>query len=94
MQARRVFILLLIIALVGTAYYFLTTERSKGLTLIGTVDANQVIVSSNIQGRIEKLLVDEGTDVKAGDPIAVIDSSITSIDRLRGERKLGSRSAK
>ena len=90
MQARRVFILLLIIALVGTAYYFLTTERSKGLTLIGTVDANQVIVSSNIQGRIEKLLVDEGTDVKAGDPIAVIDSSELNAQKQAAEATLAS----
>jgi multidrug resistance efflux pump len=41
--------------------------------LIGTVDSNQVIVSPQIQGRLQKLLVDEGTPVKSGDLIAVID---------------------
>ena len=43
--------------------------------LIGTVDANQVIVSAQVEGRIQKLLVDEGTPVKAGDLIAVLDPS-------------------
>jgi multidrug resistance efflux pump len=41
--------------------------------LIGTVDANQVIVSPQTPGRISKLLVDEGTQVKPGDLIAMID---------------------
>src|SRR6185437_12841792 len=43
--------------------------------LIGTVDANQVMVSPQIQGRIEKLLVDEGSPVKAGDVIALLDAN-------------------
>ncbi len=43
--------------------------------LIGIVDANQVIVSSKIMGRVEKLYVDEGSKVKAGDLIAEIDSA-------------------
>src|SRR5208282_2186394 len=41
----------------------------------GIVDANQVIVSSKIMGRVEKLYVDEGSKVKAGDLIAEIDSA-------------------
>ena len=90
MQARRIAILLLIILGAGVAYYFLTTGSNKGLTLIGTVDANQVIVSANIQGRIEKLLVDEGTDVKAGDPIAVIDSTELTAEKQAAEATLAS----
>jgi multidrug resistance efflux pump len=90
LQARRIFVLLFIILVVGVVYYFLTTNRDKGLTLIGTVDANQVIVSSNIQGRIEKLLVDEGTDVKAGDPVAVIDSTELNAEKEAAEATLAS----
>jgi HlyD family secretion protein len=88
--ARKIAVLLLVILVVGVAYYFLTTGSSKGLTLIGTVDANQVIVSANIQGRIEKLLVDEGTDVKVGDPIAVIDSSELNAEKQAAEATLAS----
>ena len=76
MSARnRFFILLAIIFLISAAYYFFSTDHSPDLVLIGTVDANQVIVSAQVEGRIQKLLVDEGTPVKAGDLIAVLDPS-------------------
>jgi HlyD family secretion protein len=75
MKRGRFFILLLIILAVSIGYYLATMERDKGLVLIGTVDANQVIVSAKIQGRIEKLLVEEGTPVKEGDLIAILDSA-------------------
>jgi HlyD family secretion protein len=75
MKSGRFLIVIVIILAVSIGYYFATTERDKGLVLIGTVDANQVIVSAKIQGRIEKLLVDEGTPVKQGDLIAVLDSA-------------------
>lgn len=63
-----------ILVLAAVAYYFFSTDRSTDLVLIGTVDANQVIVSSKITGRIEKLTVEEGTPVRAGQLIATVDS--------------------
>ena len=76
MSARnRVFILLGIILAISGAYYFLSTPRGGDLVLVGTVDANQIVVSPQIQGRILKLLVDEGTQVKQGDLIAELDPS-------------------
>jgi HlyD family secretion protein len=76
MSARnRFFILLGIIFVVAAAYYFFSTDHSRDMVLIGTVDANQVIVSAQVEGRIQKLLVDEGTAVKGGDLIAVLDPS-------------------
>src|SRR5262249_22474975 len=56
-------------------YYLLSTPRGSDLILIGSVDANQVIVSPQTPGRISKLLVDEGTQVKQGDLIATLDPS-------------------
>ena len=76
MSARnRFFILLGIIFVIAATYYFFSVDHSSDLDLIGTVDANQVIVSAQVEGRIQKLLVDEGTPVKAGDLIAVLDPS-------------------
>src|ERR1700735_1987603 len=76
MSARnRFFILLGIIFIMSAIYYFFSADHSKDLVLIGTVDSNQVIVSAQVEGRIQKLLVDEGTPVKAGDLIAVLDPS-------------------
>jgi HlyD family secretion protein len=76
MSARnKFFVLLGIIFVVAATYYYFSTDHSRDLVLIGTVDSNQVIVSAQVEGRIQKLLVDEGTPVKAGDLIAVLDPS-------------------
>lgn len=76
MSARnRFFTLLSVIFVISLIYYLFSTDHSKDLVLIGTVDSNQVIVSAQVEGRIQKLLVDEGTPVKAGDLIAVLDPS-------------------
>jgi len=75
-NTRNKFLVLLgVLCVVALIYYFVSTPRSKDLVLIGTVDSNQVIVSSQVGGRITKLRVDEGTQVKQGDPIAILDPS-------------------
>ena len=75
MNARnRVFLILGILFAGSLVWYLLTTHRSSDLELIGTVDANEVLVSSKIPGRIQTLTVDEGDTVKAGQLIAVIES--------------------
>jgi multidrug resistance efflux pump len=89
-NSRKFAVLLLVILAGATGYYFLTTDRNSGLDLVGTVDANQVIVSARTQGRIEKLLVDEGSEVKAGDPIAVLDSAELTAARQAAEATLAS----
>lgn len=76
MNARAKFLLLLgVVVAISTAYYFFSTPRGTDLVLVGTVDANQIVVSPQIQGRILKLLVNEGTQVKQGDLIALLDPS-------------------
>jgi len=42
-------------------WYFVTVRPSNDLQLIGTVDANEVVVSSRIAGRIQKLQIDPQT---------------------------------
>ena len=76
MKARNKFLIVLAVILaVSTIYYLMSTPRSSDLVMIGTVDSNQIIVSPQMQGRIAKLLVDEGTQVKQGDLIAILDPS-------------------
>jgi multidrug resistance efflux pump len=72
---NKFFIFLGIIALISLGYYWFSTNHSSDLVLIGTVDSNQVIVSPQVQGRIQRLFVDEGTQVKQGDLIAILDPS-------------------
>jgi multidrug resistance efflux pump len=76
MSARNKFLIVLgIILTIASAYYFFSTPAGKDLVLVGTVDANQIVVSPQIQGRILKLLVQEGSQVKQGDLIALLDPS-------------------
>ena len=74
-QRNKFLILLGVILVVATIYYFISTNRESNLVVIGTVDANQVIVSPKITGRIEKLNVTDGTKVKVGDVIAELDTA-------------------
>ncbi|MGO9442744.1 MAG: HlyD family secretion protein [Terriglobales bacterium] len=72
---KRFSIVLSALLLIALAYYFFSTDRTTAMVLIGTVDANQVIVSSKVVGRLETLNFDEGQNVKAGDLVATVDSA-------------------
>src|SRR5580658_4478426 len=71
---NRVFMILGLLTVGSLIWYFVTTRHTTDLKLIGTVDANEVLVSSKIPGRIQTLTVDEGQTVKAGELIATIES--------------------
>jgi multidrug resistance efflux pump len=72
---NRVFLILGLLTVGSLIWYFATTRHSGDLQLIGTVDANEVVVSSKIPGRIQTLTVEEGQTVKAGQLIATIESN-------------------
>jgi multidrug resistance efflux pump len=75
-------------------WYFVTVRPTGDLQLIGTVDANEVLVSSRIQGRILTLTVDEGQDVKAGQLIAVIESEDLDAMRKAADATVSSQKSK
>lgn len=86
MNARnRILIIMGILLVIGLFWYFFSTNRSSDLQLIGTVDANEVVVSSRIPGRIQKLTVDEGDTVTAGELIATIQSDDLAAARNAAE---------
>jgi multidrug resistance efflux pump len=65
MSVRNKFLIILgVIFSAALTYYFISTPSNKDLILIGTVDSNQIIVSPQVNGRLARLLVDEGTPVK------------------------------
>ncbi len=95
MNARnRVFLILGLLTIGSLIWYFVTVRPTGDLQLIGTVDANEVMVSSKIPGRIQSLLVDEGQDVKAGQLIAVIESEDLQAARQAAEATATSQSFK
>jgi HlyD family secretion protein len=90
---NRIFVILGVLFLLSLGWYFFSTNRIEDLQLIGTVDANEVIVSSRIPGRIEKLLVDEGDTVQSGQLIATIQSEDLAAARNAAEATTASQSA-
>src|SRR6202046_2466610 len=82
---NRIFVILGVLFVISLCWYFVTTNRSEDLQLIGTVDANEVIVSSRIPGRIQKLTVDEGDTVQAGQLIATLQSDARAAPRTAAE---------
>lgn len=95
MNARNKFFIILGIIFAGAlAFYLWTTPRGSALDLVGIVDANQVVVSPQTPGILQRLFVDEGSVVKQGDLIATIDPSeleaqargaAATIDSLRSQ---------
>jgi HlyD family secretion protein len=89
-QRNWFFAFLTTLVALAALYYWISTPHTKDIVLIGTVDANQVVVSSKVTGRIEKLTVEEGQSVKAGDLIATVDSEQYQAQRKSAEAQLAS----
>jgi multidrug resistance efflux pump len=95
MNARnRVFLILGLLTIGSLIWYFVTVRPSGDLQLIGTVDANEVVVSAKIPGRIQTLLVDEGDTVKAGQLIATVESDDLQAARAAAEATANSQKFK
>ena len=81
--------------MLGSLIWYLLTARTSGdLHLIGTVDANEVLVSAKIPGRIDKLTVQEGDAVQAGQLIAVIESDDLAAARSAADATVASQQQK
>jgi HlyD family secretion protein len=72
MKRLRPLLILAIVAGLGYAAYAYATRPPTSLTLTGIVTTNDVIVSPQIAGQIEKLLVKEGDEVKKDQLVAVL----------------------
>ncbi len=68
---KKLLLLLIIVALGGGTYYYVSA-RPRALVLTGIVTTNDVVVSPQIGGEIERLAVAEGDAVKKGQVVAVI----------------------
>jgi len=72
-MSRKIIILILVVLVAsGAVFYYARTNRSRGVVLTGIVTTDEIVVSSQIQGQINQLLVREGDTVKAGQLLAVI----------------------
>jgi RND family efflux transporter MFP subunit len=69
---RRVPIVLLLLALLAAGIYYSLSRSPQKIVLTGIVTTDEVIVSSQIQGRLEQLLVRTGDTVTNGELLAQI----------------------
>jgi multidrug resistance efflux pump len=78
---RRLVLVLVILMAAGGVVYWKTRATAQGLLLTGIVTTDDVIVSSEIQGRISHLAVKEGDTVTRGQLLALIEPRELAADR-------------
>ncbi len=69
---RRLAVIAVILAVAAVGLYFWMSHRPRSLTFTGIVATDDVQVSSQIQGRLQRLLVQQGDTVKRGQLLAVV----------------------
>ena len=73
---RRIFIpiILAVALLAGAGWWFFGRSASAAgqQTFSGTIEADEVDITSEVSGKVERLLVDEGATVKAGDTLIAL----------------------
>jgi len=74
MNKKRFLALIIItsIVVVILIYYF-TSRKENGIYGSGFIEIQDVLVSSKIVGQIKEIKIDEGTQVKEGDTLIIID---------------------
>lgn len=75
---RVVVVLLVFLAIAGAAalWYFKLRADSKVLVLSGSIEARDAEVGPLVAGRIKEVLVDEGSTVRAGQPITTLEPDL------------------
>jgi RND family efflux transporter MFP subunit len=71
-KSRKIVLVLLLLAVVGGGIVFTLTRPPGEITLTGIVTTDEVIVSPQIEGRLQTLRVREGDAVTNGELLAVI----------------------
>ena len=86
---KRILRLVVVLAVVGgAAYYWYSTRVPPEIVLTGIVTTNEVVVSPQIAGRLDKLMVAEGDTVIQDQIVAVL-----APDELREEQAFYSHTA-
>jgi HlyD family secretion protein len=80
-MVRRLLVLVLVAGAVGAGVWYYNRPPTA-LVLTGIVTTDEIVVSPQIAGRLEKLLVDEGDTVQKDQLVAVL-----ALDELRQERE-------
>lgn len=92
---KRAPIAVIVISAVAGSAFFLLRDRSvgDGLSASGTVEATEASLGFQAAGRIERILVNEGDRVKAGDTLAVLDRTELEARRAQARAQLAAAEA-
>jgi HlyD family secretion protein len=80
MMKYKILVLILILAVVVGGLYYALTRPPREIILTGSVTTDEVIVSSEIQGRLQQLFVKEGDAVTNGELLGVIQPETQQAD--------------
>jgi HlyD family secretion protein len=86
---RRLPILIIAALVLAAGVFYLLAGRSRGIVLTGIVTTDDVIVSPEIQGRLQRLLVKEGDVLTNGQLVAVIQPQEWKADEAYYESGVG-----
>ena len=75
MRKKILFLLILIIFAALALYIILTHIKSKNAYLIvsGRVEASEIELAARVPGRLERVLIEDGTVTKKGDAVAIME---------------------
>jgi HlyD family secretion protein len=80
MKRKTLLIVLALVLAAGAVIWALAARRrEKPLVLSGSIEARDVEVGSLLGGRVEKVLVDEGARVAAGQPIVQFETNLIDL---------------
>ncbi len=90
MKRKGLLFALLVIAVLaaGGAVFFSRRDRVKPLVLSGAIEARDVEVGSLLGGRVAKVLVDEGSQVTAGQPIVQLETDLIDLQIQQQESRI------
>jgi HlyD family secretion protein len=74
-KRKRTLLGIVAVVVIAAISLAVAANRHRDLVLIGVIDANDVVVTPRVQARLDSLFVDEGSEVKAGQLIASLESS-------------------
>jgi multidrug resistance efflux pump len=84
-RARIIGPILLLALLAGGGYWWWNQSASAAgastLSGSGTIEAEDVLITSEVSGRVQSLLVDEGQEVTAGQTLAKLDPALLEAQR-------------
>jgi len=65
-------------------------KKSDGITASGVIEADQITIASELNGRVKEVLVEEGTKVTAGDLVLVLEDDLLFTQKSQVQAQLES----